>query len=141
MSIAAISKAICLTSLCCAALPEFARAQSVVVRHSVVAEVVPVIGVRDSSWSDRSDVDGSTRTTWSGEIRANAISEVQVLGPGDPEPAYARTNAGAWQRLAAGVWNTVVVTPAGRRVVTMEVLVATHGAVSPKLPAVRIVAR
>ena len=140
MSISGVSRACYVALLCSVALPEFARAQSVLVRHSVVAEVAPVVSVRDSVWSAPLEIGGGTQTTWSGEIRANTVSEVQVLGPINPEqPAYARRVGGQWVRLEPGTWHTIVVTPAGRRVVTMEVLLVSPG--SPQVrPAVRVVA-
>ena len=142
MSIGGVSKAVGFAMLFGAAIPEFARAQSVVVRHTVVAEVVPVVGVRDSSWSAPQTIAAGTQTTWSGEIRGNTASALQVLGPSDPNRAsYVRAAGGQWVQLSAGAWNTVVVAPAGRQLVTMEILVTVSGDVFPKRPAVRIVAR
>jgi hypothetical protein len=138
MSIGGISKAIGFAMLFGAAIPEFARAQSVVVRHTVVAEVVPVVGVRDSSWSAPQEIGVGTQTTWSGEIRGNTASELQVLGPSDPNRAsYVRAAGGQWVQLTAGAWTTVVVTPVGRSLVKVEVLVETPGAAPPAVRVVR----
>jgi hypothetical protein len=141
LSLAGVSKAICFASLCCATLPEFASAQSAVVRHSVVAEVVPVVSVRDSTWSAPQEIGAGTQTTWSGEISANTASELQVLGPREADQTgYARAvGGGQWERLTAGAWHTVAVTPVGRRVVTFEVLVVAPNATAPGLPPVRVV--
>ena len=78
---------------------------------------------------------------WSGEIRANAASELQVMGPRDPErPTYARIS-GQWVRLEPGAWHTVLVTPPGRRVVTMELLFTASDSASRLMPSVRVVPR
>ena len=128
--------------LSCAALPAFARAQSVVVRHSVVVEVPPLVGVRDSSWSAPREIGGGTQTTWSGEIRGNTASELQVLGPRElDQTTYVRAAGGQWVQLTAGAWNTVVVSPAGRRVVTLDVSVTTPSGVASNVPALRVIVR
>ena len=137
MSISGVWRALCIALLCSVALPEFARAQSVLVKHSVVAAVAPVVSVRDSVRSARQEIGGGTRTAWSGEIRGNTVSEIQVLAPINPQPTYARGVSGPWVRLEPGAWHTIVVTPAGRSVVTMEMHVPAPG-VPPK---VRVITR
>ena len=130
----------CFAALCLFQLPVEGRAQ-VVVRHSVVAEVAPVVVVRDSAWSTTRAVGGATTTTWSGEVTANTSSEIQVMVPRDAaRPTFARIDAGLWVRLDPGAWQTVIVAPAGRRVVTMELLVTPSDTLR-LMPAVRVINR
>ncbi len=141
MSATGFSRAYVFAILCCAASPDCGRAQSAVVRHSVIAEVRPVVAVRDSSWSNRQEIGAASLATWSGEIRANSASELQVMGPRNPEPpTYARI-AGQWVRLEPGAWHTVIAAPAGRRVVTMELLYTPTDAASRLMPALRVIPR
>jgi len=140
MSIAGVLRAICLASLCCVAFSKLAPAQSVLVRHSVVAEVTPVVGVRDSTWSAPREIVGGTQSAWSGEIRGNMATDLQVLVPREPNrTVYARAVGGEWVRLVAGDWNSIVVMPAGRRVVALELLTIGADGTTPFRPAVRVV--
>lgn len=140
MSISGVLRESCFASLICAALPGFGRAQSVVVRHSAVAEIAPVVGIRDSAWSGAREIDGGTHTTWSGEIRANTAAELQVMVPRRlPGTAYARAHDGPWLPLEPGAWKTIVLTAPGRNRVT--VVVTALPADDPVKPAVRVVAR
>ena len=134
VSIRKVLSAICLT--CAVGVGGRAHAQSVVVRHSVVAQVAPLLSVRDSGWTRSGDAE--PRLSWSAEVRTNTITEIQVFGPRVQDPvAHARSGQGAWVRLRPDEWNTITINQPGRTRVTVEVF----GDAVREPPLVRISAR
>ena len=122
-----------------AVVPELGTAQTIVVRHSVAADVAPILVVHDSGWTRPMATD-SSRLLWSGEIRGNTAAELQVMVPrGLPGTASARADDGPWLPLEPGIWSTIAVAPAGRKRLT--VVITTPGAGDASKPTVRVVAR
>ena len=116
-------------------MPGLAHAQSVVVRHVVQADVVPLASVRDSGWARTSS--DSLRWTWTAVLQANTASELQVLGPDDNSTSHVRVGSGPWIRLHARVWNAVSILGAGTRHIVLEYsAVASVASLGP--PDVRI---
>jgi hypothetical protein len=102
------------------AIPGVLCAQSVVVRHSVVADVAPVVVVRDSGWTRLSD--SLPHFSWTAEIRTNAVTSVQIMGPRGQDPVvHARSGQGAWVQLRPDAWNSITLAQPGQRRVTVEV--------------------
>jgi hypothetical protein len=137
LSILASSRTVFL-ALVWAVVPELGTAQTVVVRHSVTADVAPILVVRDSGWT--TPATDTTRLVWSGEIRGNTAAELQVMVPrGLPGTASARADDGPWLPLEPGIWSTIAVAPAGRK--RLSVAITTPGAGDASKPTVRVVAR
>jgi hypothetical protein len=116
--------------------PGLARAQAVVVRHIVRAEVTPLASLRDTLWVRTEASSDSVTWTWTGELRANSPSALQVLGP-DADDARVRVGAGPWVRLQAGAWNAVFISGPGKRRIAIE-YAAMAGSASLHPPDVRI---
>ena len=102
-----------------ALVPCPARAQALVVRHVVHTEVIPLASVRDSGWANANAGSDSVLWRWTGELRANSASELQVLGP-DLDDARVRVGSGPWVRLQPRVWNRVFLSGTGRRRIAIE---------------------
>jgi hypothetical protein len=118
--------------------PCLARAQSVVVTHTVHAEVMPLASVRDSAWAKTHSDRDAIRWTWTAELRANIASELHVLGPVvDDSTARVRVGAGPSVRLQPRMWNTVSILGAGKQHITIEYSTADSVS-SPGPPDVRI---
>jgi len=141
MSIVALSRAVRFAAVF-AALAAPAQSQSVVVRHLVATDVAPLVAARDTGWVVAGGASTDGHWIWSGEVRGNALTEVQLLVPraADGE-TVARLGAGPWRRLEPGSWTRLADVPPGRRQMAIEVLIVSSGIDVPLMPAVRILSR